>query len=1156
MKPPEHPFDIRRRVRICLIAAMLCWVTPVGAQLALPAGQPLAAPTPADIEAGRKAVEADTGLAQDVQAKALEYYDRAAESLALTEEAAAKTAALITRIEQGPARVAELRERLDNPRSPTEAAAPAPDSSSEQLQAAVNEIRAALTVARDVLAEKDKALSSLKKSGKAIVEEYVARERSLDKITKEARALPSADIPPALERARQAYLGARQILEQTELDRLRRRNTSYDLLIDLAALERELAVAELTLTEGEREVLEEALQKRREADARASRWEAEAAIAEVAQLPPAVAAVAEETAALKRELVSVIEREKDVNDALRAVTRRYREIREKFQTVRERIATYGASQALGRLLQRRLENLPSPRVQRGFARERRNEIVRVTDRSIEVEEQQLQILDTEARVAAILSSVDPAVEPAQALQRQTIELVRVQRDTLAELDRAYGRYLTRLTVLEAADREVAKTTREFSAFIRKELTWIPDLSPLAPADFTGLPTALGWLLSPANWRQALSDAGRTFTRNPLLSIAALFAIVVAVIGSRLARHRLPELADLTRRIRTDAYSHTVKALGLTIVAASVWPLIFAVAGWQVEADPIGGPFGNAVGSSLMDIVPFVYTLALIHWLTRSDGLGRRHFRWPEGIVVALHTRLGWLAVFLVPAAFIINLSSHAGVVELSYAIGRPVLLLALLMLAAFVWRLFRRSGSFMRYFEEKVPDGWISRLWFLWFPILLGVPVLNFLAAVFGYAHTTTELTGLLIGETGGLLLALLLVRDMSLRWFYVIERRSRFETALRQREEARAGREQREEEAGAAGFDIDIPEVDYRELGEQARAVVRVGVLIGIILSVGTIWGDLLPAIGFLDRIELPFSKIQILEGEEQQLPVTLADLAIGILILAGTFFAAKNLSGLLGFTVLRRLRLDAGGNYAIVTLCQYLIVAIGVVIAFSTIGLQWSKLQWLIAALGVGLGFGLQEIVANFVSGIILLLERPVRIGDIVTVGGADGYVARIQIRATTILTWEKKELIIPNKEFITGQVVNWTLSDSVNRILVNVGIAYGSDVGKALELLEQVAKENEHVLAEPKPVITFEAFGDNALMLYVRCYISALEHRLETITALHEAIYAKFESAGIAIAFPQRDVHLDTSKPLEIRVHQDATQALGLPQSQEGNRGNTET
>jgi len=1158
MKPSTHPLGARRTARTCLIVAMLCLVTPIGAQRALPDGQSPAVPTLADIETRRKAAQENAELAQEVQAKTLEYYDRAAETLDQTEQTAARIAALISRIEEGPARVAELRKRLKSPRSPIVAAMPAPDASVEELQAAVNEKLAGLTVAREVFNEKKKALSSLKKSGKAIVEEYVARERGLSKITEEARAPPPADMPPALSQARQTFLGARLVLEQTELDQLRRRNSSYDLLTELATLERDLAAADVAWIENEHEVLEEALQKQREADARTERWKAEAAISEAAQLPPAVAAIAEEIAALKEELVTVIEREKDVNDALRAVTRQYREIKDKFQTVRGRIATYGASQALGRLLQKRLKNLPSPRAQQGFARERRNEIVRATDRLIEVEDRLQQIVNTEAQVASILSSVEPAIEPleTQALQAQTSELVHVQRDTLAELDRTYGRYLTRLTVLEAADREVVKMAQEFSTFIRKELTWIPNLSPLAASDFSGLPQALRWLFEPANWRQALSDAGRTFASHPFYSITALLAIALAVIGRRLARHRLPELADLTRRNRSDAYSHTVKALALTVVAASLWPLIFAVAGWQVEADPIGGPFGNAAGSALIDVVPFVFALSLLQWLTRSDGLGSRHFRWPEGISVAVHKRIGWLAVFFVPAVFLINLASHAGIVELSYAIGRPMLLLALATLAVFVWRLFRRSGAFMRHFEELRPDGWISRLWFLWFPLLLSAPAALFVGAAFGYAHTAAELTGLLIGETAGLLLALLLVKDMLLRWFYVIERRTRFETIVRQRAEARAGREHREEEAGGAGFDIEIPEIDYRELGEQARAVVRVGVLLGIILSIGSIWGDLLPAIGFLDRVELPFSKVEMVEGVEQQLPVTLADLAIGILILAATFFAAKNLSGLLGFTVLRRLRLDAGGNYAIVMLCQYLIVAIGVLAAFSTIGLQWSKLQWLIAALGVGLGFGLQEIVANFVSGIILLLERPVRIGDIVTVGNADGYVSRIQIRATTILTWEKKELIIPNKEFITGQVVNWTLSDSMNRILLNVGIAYGSDVSKALEVLERIAKENHQVLDDPKPIITFEAFGDNALMLYMRCYISSLDHRLATVTALNEAIYAKFNEAGIVIAFPQRDVHLDTSKPLDIRVHQGAAGALGSPQSQGGKRGNPDS
>ena len=1127
---------------------MVLFVAPSGAQSLLLEAQTVATPTLAEIEEHRKVVEDDGELPQDVQAKALEYYGRAAEALGELKKVGSETAALAARIEEGPARVAEIRERLKSPRPPIESVVPASDATVEELQAAANEKRAAVAVAQDVLNQREATLASITQSGKAIVEEYVARERSLDKITKEVRAPPAADTPPALVQARSTYLNTRLALEYAEFEQLKRAYASYDLLTELATLERELAVADAAAIGDQRQVLEEALQKRREVDARAERWEAVAALSETAQLPSDVAAIAEETAKLKTELLTVIERERDVGEALRAVSRQYREIKDKFQTVRGRIATYGASQALGRLLQRRLENLPSPREQQGFANERRRELVRATDRRIEVEDALQRMEDTDARVAALLSTLEPAIDPeaARILQSQTTDLVQAQRDTLVELDRTYGRYLTRLGVIEAADREVAKLADEFGTFIRKELTWIPNLSPLSPTDFSGFPEAIGWLLAPDNWRQALSDAGRTAASHPLYSVLALIGIAIAAAGRWLARRRLPELADLSRRIRTDTYSHTVKALLLTIVAAGLWPLIFAVVGWQVEADPIGGPFGNAVGSAFSDVVPLVSVLSLLQWLTRSDGLGRRHFRWPAGISEAIHKRIIWLAVLLVPVAFLVNLSSHAGLAELSYAIGRPMLLLGLLILTVFVGRLFRRSGAFTRYFEEHYPDGWISRLRLFWFPVFLGAPILLFLGAVLGYAHTAAQLAGLMVGETALLLLVLLVVRDMLLRWFYVFERRSRFETAVRQREEARSGREQREGEAAAEGFDIDIPEVDFRELGEQARAVVSVIVLIGVILSVGSIWGDLLPAFGFLDRIELPFSKLEIVEGVEQQIPVTLADLGIGILVLAGTFFAAKNLSGLLGFTLLRRLRLDAGGNYAIVTLCQYLVVATGVLVAFSVIGLQWSKLQWLVAALSVGLGFGLQEIVANFVSGIILLLERPVRVGDIVTVGNADGYVSRIRIRATTILTWEKKELIIPNKEFITGQVVNWTLSDSINRILINVGIAYGSDVGKALQLLEEVAKENDQVLDEPKPIITFEAFGDNALMLYVRCYISSLDYRLVTITSLHESIYAKFEQAGIVIAFPQRDVHLDTSKPLEIRVHQGTTQAPGNAES----------
>ena len=125
------------------------------------------------------------------------------------------------------------------------------------------------------------------------------------------------------------------------------------------------------------------------------------------------------------------------------------------------------------------------------------------------------------------------------------------------------------------------------------------------------------------------------------------------------------------------------------------------------------------------------------------------------------------------------------------------------------------------------------------------------------------------------------------------------------------------------------------------------------------------------------------------------------------------------------------------------------------------------------------------------------------------------------------------MPNKEFITGRLINWTLTDKVNRIVVNVGVAYGTNATRAMELMLRAAEETEHVLEDPKPVVSLEGFGDNALTLVLRAYLGSLDYRLATITALHQAVMQKFREEGIDIAFPQRDVHLSTSQPLEIQV-----------------------
>jgi potassium efflux system protein len=313
----------------------------------------------------------------------------------------------------------------------------------------------------------------------------------------------------------------------------------------------------------------------------------------------------------------------------------------------------------------------------------------------------------------------------------------------------------------------------------------------------------------------------------------------------------------------------------------------------------------------------------------------------------------------------------------------------------------------------------------------------------------------------------------------------------------------------------------------------VQFGYTLSILVGLWWIWRDIFPAFSFLDGIELPITTSKLVDGVTQDVALTLGDMVTGLLLGGLALFAAMKVPAILELTLLQRLPLSRASRYAVTTLLQYIVAMVGVVITFNALGLQWSSIQWLVAALSVGLGFGLQEIVANFVSGIILLFEQPIRVGDIVTVDGTTGTVSKIRIRATTIVNYDRQELVIPNKTFITGQLINWTLSDTINRVLITVGVSYGSDTRQAMELIRQAAHEHTNVLGDPAPIITFEAFGDNALTLNLRAYLGDLDRRLATITELHQAILDKFREADIEISFPQRDVHLTTIEPLELKL-----------------------
>lgn len=322
----------------------------------------------------------------------------------------------------------------------------------------------------------------------------------------------------------------------------------------------------------------------------------------------------------------------------------------------------------------------------------------------------------------------------------------------------------------------------------------------------------------------------------------------------------------------------------------------------------------------------------------------------------------------------------------------------------------------------------------------------------------------------------------------------------------------------------LDMPEMDLKDISQQSTALLRILVSALVISGLWLFWAGLIPALQLFDNITL-WTIATDLEGSDR-LPITLGDLLLALLVGVGTVLAVKNLPGTLEVMLLSRMKLEPGTGYAITTLTTYTLVFIGVVVFLGVIGVQWSKLQWLVAALGVGLGFGLQEIVANFVSGIILLFERPIRVGDTVTIGDITGTVARIRIRATTLVDWDRKEQIIPNKTFVTQELTNWTLSDSITRVILHVGVAYGSDVDQVQELLTEVAHNNERVVDDPAPAVFCVGLGDSRIEFELRVFVNDPLDIMPLSHEIHAAITRALHDAGIQIPFPQHDVHVRTT------------------------------
>ena len=389
------------------------------------------------------------------------------------------------------------------------------------------------------------------------------------------------------------------------------------------------------------------------------------------------------------------------------------------------------------------------------------------------------------------------------------------------------------------------------------------------------------------------------------------------------------------------------------------------------------------------------------------------------------------------------------------------------------------------------------------------LPLIFAAALVSGYYYTALKLSGRLL-NTLSLVLIWVLLEAVLVRGLALAARRLAWQRA----QDAKQNQPKEGVEGDVATDDMRL---DISQINVQSLRLARLMLLGLFFIGLYWVWADLLSLFTYLDNITL----YENIASNGSIVPISLRDvLDAGVIVLV-SFALARNLPGLLEVLLLSRLKLAQGSAYATTTLLSYAISATGFVATLSALGVSWDKLQWLVAALSVGLGFGLQEIFANFVSGLIVLFERPVRIGDVVTIGNLSGTVSRIRIRATTITDFDRKEIIVPNKVFVTDQLINWSLTDTITRVIIKIGVAYETDLDLARKLMLQAVQENPRVMRDPAPIVLFLGISASTFDHELRFHVRELGDRNPATDEVLNRIVVSFREHNVEMAFNQLDV-----------------------------------
>ncbi len=1110
-----------------------------------------APPTLDKLKTSRAEAEAATDLSESDKKNVLSFLDRGIRFLEETERLNTETQKFNEKLKTAPARIEEIKTKLGRETQAPDQIIDLADASrmtKAELEQREREERASLSAVRESLNNLQDQIEEIKARPMQLQKESTDVMRRLQEMRKELRAdSTAANEPPMLVDARRTAQLAEHTMLKAQIQSFEQQLLNQEIFVSLLTAERDLANFEASQHETRAQAWQKIVKQRRQQEAVQARMDAEVAKNLAQDLPPVLKEQYEFNIELGRDLEQLTsDNARTIRDH-NQLQSELKELEEEFAQIRQRVQGVSLSEAIGLTLRQRRRDLPGTETYRRNSARRQQALRQVSEAQFIIDERQRDLADIKAETERILQSLSPTSEESVAILEERIRLLLLdRRDLLEKLENTYRRYYQNMQSLEFTEQRMSSLIDEYADFLDGQLLWMRSSRIIGPTDLRYLPAALFWVASPNNWWLLFKDLVTSLGRRPITWILGLLVVGIFFVGRTWAKHNLEQLSKNVGRVRKDAFMLTVRALGLTLYLASSWPLLLVLAGWRLSALPFASDFSRAVGFGLLIAGHILGILNFLDYLCREQGVAQVHFRWQKVTRLALCRQLLWLKPLGVALIFLVATIEAANKLEYGNSLGRLAFMAVITASAVFAVKIFRiTSAGKSAETEEASKQGLLIKLRFLWCSISIGLPGSLVLLAAMGYYYTALQLSWQ-FHNTALLVFALVLGNNLALRWMVIAQRRLAYEETVRMRKEKLEAEHVQEGESPIESIEMDEPEISRAQITEHTRALLQSLLIFSSLIGLWAIWNDVLPAMQVLEDIRLWNYSVEV-EGVTKVVPITLTSVFLAILIAIITFVGARNLPGVLEITLLKYLPLDAGARYAFSTICQYVVSGIGAIVAFNYLGINWGSLKWLVAALGVGIGFGLQEIIANFISGVIILFERPVRIGDIVTIGNIDGVISRIRIRATTITTWDRKEYLVPNKEFITGRVLNWTLSNAINRVLITAGIAYGSDTELARELLLKAAQEHHNVLEDPAPVATFEGFGDSALNFSLRCYLPNLDNRLVTITELHTAIDQAFRKAGITIAFPQRDVHLDSIHPLEVRgMHEQSHTGLGGPRT----------